>query len=140
MLEYGEVVEINGNTAKVKFTRSSACGKCNACGLSANKQTITVETPNSLNAQVGDEVLVEIDTSVSLKASAIAYIFPLCMLILGIILGSLFLQIVNIQNTDFVLASFGVVFAALGLILLKPVDNIMKKRLTNIYKMIEIKK
>ena len=54
--ETGLVIEIIGDDAKVVFNRTSACGKCKACGMAAGDNQIVVTAQNKVNAKEGDRV------------------------------------------------------------------------------------
>ncbi len=138
MQERGLVVEVVDDVAKIKFMRTSACGNCKACGLRNGKEFVIVSAKNQLNAKVDDAVLVEIDTKLSMLASALAYLIPLFMLILGVIVGGMVVNSFQMSNSDFVLASFGLIFCILGFLLLKVADNIFKQKLKKIYYIKEI--
>jgi sigma-E factor negative regulatory protein RseC len=140
MTEYGEVVDIKGNTAYVKFHRTSACGKCGACGLLSNQNEIVVEMENELNVSAGDYVSVEITMKKALKASAIAYIVPLVMLILGVVFGWLLSGVWGVfPNTDVTMAICGIIFAILSFLLLKVAYPLYNKTVTNVYRMVDRK-
>ncbi len=140
MTEYGEVVDIKGNTAYVKFHRTSACGKCGACGLLSTQNEIVVEMENKLNVAAGDYVSVEIAMKKALKASAIAYVVPLIMLILGVAFGWLLSGVWGVfQNTDVTMALCGIIFAILSFLLLKAAYPLYNKTVTNVYRMVDRK-
>ncbi len=140
MTEYGEVVRIDGGTAFVKFCRSSACGKCKACGMLSGQNEIVVEVPNTQNAGVGDFVSVQITTRKAMKASAIAYVFPLIMLILGFGLGWLLSNVWHIfENTDTLMAICAIIFVLLSFLLLKIASPLYNKTVANVYTMISKK-
>ncbi len=140
MTEYGEVVDIKGNTAYVKFHRTSACGKCGACGLLSTQNEIVVEMENKLNVAAGDYVSVEIAMKKALKASAIAYVVPLIMLILGVAFGWLLSGVWGVfRNTDVTMALCGIIFAILSFLLLKAAYPLYNKTVTNVYRMVDRK-
>ena len=56
MIERGVVSRVEGETADVVFKRSSACGKCQACGRLKDMSEITVDVKNTLRAGPGDRV------------------------------------------------------------------------------------
>ena len=87
MKEAGLVTKIEGNTAYLKFNRTSACARCGACGMIAGQNDITVSVDNTLHAALGERVEVHFTTKNALMSSAIAYIFPLIMLFVGVWLG-----------------------------------------------------
>jgi len=140
MTEYGEVVRIDGGTAFVKFCRSSACGRCKACGMLSGQNEIVVEVPNTQDANVGDFVSVQIMTRKAVKASAIAYVFPLIMLILGVVLGWLLSKVWHIfDNMDSVMAICAIIFVLLSFLLLKIASPLYNKTVKNVYTMLSKK-
>lgn len=140
MTEYGEVVDIRGNTAFVKFKRSAACGRCGACGILSNQNDIVVEMPNELQAQVGELVSVQIKMRKALKASAIAYVFPLIMLFAGVFAGWLLSDVWGVfENADVTMALCAIVFVILSFLLLKIAYPLYNKTVSNVYTMISKK-
>lgn len=88
MRQSGVVVLDKGKTAVVRFQRSDACGRCNACfHLGGTEADIEIENP--LRAQAGDVVLIELHGKSVFTASLIVYGIPLVGLIAGAALGSL---------------------------------------------------
>lgn len=136
--EYGEVVGVIGGVAHVRFTRTSACGRCHACGMLASQNEIVVQVDNSLDAAVGDHVAVSIRIRKALGASAIAYVFPLAMLILGVLFGWLMSSVWGVfANTDMSMALFGLGFVLLSFILLKIAAPLYNKKVSNVYRMVD---
>ena len=141
MSEYGLIVKIEGGTAFVQFMRTSACGKCKACGMMAGQSDIIVEVPNDINARVGQQVEVNIIMRKAIKASVIAYIFPLVMLILGAVLGWLLTDIWAVfSNRDVTMAICALIFAALSFLLLKLAAPLYNKTVKRVYTMVGVKK
>ena len=87
MIERGKVVRVEDGTAYVLFKRSSACGNCKACGMLKDMSEVIVDVPNTEHAQIGDRVTVAFSSGNALGSSAIAYIFPLIFLIIGVFVG-----------------------------------------------------
>ena len=83
----GTVTELNGNNAKVVFTRSKACGDCHACVSFGSDQAET-ELANTLGAKVGDRVSIELHSGSVFTASLIMYGIPLVALLAGVLIGS----------------------------------------------------
>ncbi len=77
MVERGTVVGINGGDVDVMFKRTSACGKCCACGMMVGSDEMTIPLKNTIGATMGDKVIVEFSGKKSLKSSVIVYVFPL---------------------------------------------------------------
>jgi len=140
MNEYGLVVKNENGVASVQFRRSSACGKCKACGMMAGQNEIIVEVPNDINARVGQLVEVNIVMKKAIKASAIAYIFPLFMLVLGAVLGWLLTDIWSVfANRDVTMAICALIFTALSFLLLKLAAPLYNKTVKRVYTMVGVK-
>lgn len=88
MQQSGIVTELNGANAVVRFKRVKACKNCNMCMTIGDNESV-VELSNSLGAEVGDYVSVELHAKSILQASLIAYMFPLVALLIGLGAGSL---------------------------------------------------
>ena len=82
MTNQGVVRAVNGDTLTVEFERHEACGDCHACmhgSMDCAKHTITIKG----KADVGDEIVVEMDESHVMAASATAYMIPFTGFMLG---------------------------------------------------------
>ena len=136
--EYGEVVDVNKGVAHVKFMRTSACGRCQACGMLSSQNEIVVQVDNELNVSVGDRVAVSIGIRKALGASALAYVFPLFMLVLGVLLGWLLSSVWGVfKSPDLTMALFGLGFVLLSFVLLKFAAPLYNKKVTNVYRMVD---
>jgi len=83
MTNKGIVREVNGEMLTVEFERNEACGDCHACmhgSTNCKKHTITLKG----TAQVGDQIVVEMDESHVMAASATAYMIPFTGFMLGL--------------------------------------------------------
>lgn len=112
MLQYGVVTQTNGENATVRFMRTKACVNCGAC-MTIGESEAQVEIPNTLHARVGDSVRVELHEKGLLRAGLLAYILPLCALLLGIALG---IQISNVAGMLIGLGSAVLVYVLLHLL------------------------
>ena len=86
MTNKGIVKEVNGDKLTVVFERHEACGDCHACHMGSTncaKHTITIKG----KADVGDEIVVEMDESHVMAASATAYMIPFAGFMLGLLAG-----------------------------------------------------
>ena len=83
MIRTGRVVAEKDGQIEVCFERPEACAKCGACG--GGKHISQVKIPGS--APVGSMVAVDMPEGQVLKASAVAYVIPLLLLLAGIALG-----------------------------------------------------
>jgi len=137
MNESGLVTKTSGDTAYVLFERTSACSKCGACGMLSGQNDITVTMKNLLNAREGDRVEVQFTTKNALQSSAIAYLFPLLMLFLGVWLGYIIPQDV-FPVKDALAAILGIIFAVAAFLILKLLNPYFKKKFSNVYTMTKI--
>ncbi|MEF9864183.1 MAG: SoxR reducing system RseC family protein [Christensenellaceae bacterium] len=137
MKECGTITKIEGDTAYVLFLRTSACAKCGACGMLAANNNITVTMQNKLHAKIDDKVEVEFTAKNALSSSAIAYIFPLIMMFVGVWLGYVIPQTV-FPVKDVFAAILGIVFAAIAFLVLKLLNPFFKKKFANVYTMMKI--
>lgn len=94
--EQGTVSSVLGELAEVAVDRRGACGRCQAQGRACNAllvtdpdapQTVTVQAENRVGARVGDQVSLTISETAFFKGSAIVYLFPVMMLLIGGLLG-----------------------------------------------------
>lgn len=139
--EYGYVVELRGGDAMIRFMRTSACGRCQACGMLSTQNEIVVSVPNTLGAEQGDRVGVSIRMRKALGASAIAYAFPLVMLILGAFVGWLLSAVWHVfAGVDVTMALCALGFAIIAFPLLRLAAPLYKRQVTNVYDMMEVVK
>ena len=89
MIQVARVVSVDKDIAKVEIQRVSACGdNCGNCKGGCTSTKTFVEVDNSLKAKAGQYVKIEMKTNTFMKVVALSYIFPLIMLITGVILGT----------------------------------------------------
>lgn len=96
MTERGVVSKVKGNKATVRFERRSACDKCHMCAVTKDGMKVEVVIENSLGANEGDFVEVEMGEKYVLTAATIVYVIPLILTGLGIGLGTLINEIAQI--------------------------------------------
>lgn len=129
MLESGTVTQVIGKNAKVLIERREACGSCNACGMmSGNQKNVVIEVKNTLNAQPGDVVEVNFSGRTSLQATAIAYIIPLVMLLIGVFLGYIISEKILHTAAEPTAAITGLIFAVLSFGIVKLFDPMIRKK------------
>ena len=114
----GTVTELNGNKAKVVFTRSKACGDCHACVSFGSNQAET-ELTNTLGAKVGDRVSIELHSGSVFTASLIMYGIPLVALLAGVLIGSFI--------SDLFTAVFGIGAAVIAFLIIRLFEPKFKK-------------
>ena len=88
--ETGQVVGLEERYAVVELEENEACKGCGAralCTPGDSKKKLRVL--NSIEAEVGDGVLLELDHSQQLKMAAMHYGLPLVGFVAGVLLGTL---------------------------------------------------
>ena len=89
MTERGIVTKIKGKRATVTFDRHAACDSCHMCAVTPTGK-VEIRLINTLGAQVGDFVEVQMGEKFVLTAALIVYIIPLVLAGLGLGLGFLY--------------------------------------------------
>ncbi|MBR0566552.1 SoxR reducing system RseC family protein [Azoarcus sp. L1K30] len=108
MQRSGKVLSIGDDGIVVRFERAAACGGCRAekvCGT-ANTTDLVLDG-SGCAARAGDDVTVELDGGLALRALLVTHLLPVMGLLAGMATASL------IHLTDTGIA--GVSFAGLGL-------------------------
>jgi sigma-E factor negative regulatory protein RseC len=136
MKEIGQVVEIAGSNCRVEFIRTSACESCGAC-MRFGEKCMTVTMSNALHAVVGDQVVVEMSAKSVIGAGLWAYIFPLCMLVIGAVAGKTVLPLIGV-NGDIPTAICALAFVGLSFLILRWLNPYFAKRRGFLPLMVEI--
>jgi len=89
--EIGQVLEAEGQFAKIRMNRTGMCAQCGRCGIMAFQPAsdIIVDADNPVGARAGDSVRLEMESRYYLTAAFIVYVFPLLLGGLGYLLGAL---------------------------------------------------
>jgi len=120
MTNKGIVKEVNGEILTVVFERHEACGDCHACmhgSMDCAKHTITLKG----KADVGDEIVVEMDESHIMAASATAYMIPFAGFMIGL-LASYALGV-----SELMMALCAVAGTAAAYLLMRVLDPVLSK-------------
>ena len=125
MEQQGYIIEVvDRKTAKLKMQRHSACASCGKCATTSEKKDIIVEVDNTIGAQVGDKVKVNMETVNVLKAAAIVYIVPLVALLVGTIGTYFVLDLLKINtNIETISGAIGLVSMLISFLILKMNDK-----------------
>ena len=118
MLRTGKVVAAENGELEVCFERPEACAHCGACG--GQKTETLVKIPGSV--PVGRWIDVDMPEGQVLKASLLAYVIPLVMLLGGLALGSVLFE----QEVWW--AVTGIVCMCLSWLVLRLIDKNMRNR------------
>ncbi len=81
----GVVTAVSDDVIEITFCRPSDCEKCHACIGGEKQHVIRVKG----QANIGDQAVVSLPESSIVKASALAYLFPVAGLFAGMLLGTL---------------------------------------------------
>lgn len=128
MDQIGYVVYSDNDTAVLDVRRVTACGdKCGTCGSGCNVPATRIKVKNVLGVKLGDFVEVRMKTSAVLKSAFIAYIIPLVMLLIGILLGMNISKGLGMSSYESIGFLTGLIFLAISFIILRYMDNKMKK-------------
>ena len=118
MLRTGKVVAADGGELEVCFERPEACAHCGQCG--GQKEKTLVKFPGDV--PVGRWIDVDMPEGQVLKASVLAYVLPLVMLLGGLALGSL------LFSQEALWAVTGVLCMGLAWLILRLIEKRMKKK------------
>ena len=118
MLRSGKVVAAENGVLEVCFERPEACAHCGACA--GQKEETLVKIPGS--APVGRWIDVDMPEGQVLKASMLAYVMPLLLLLGGIALGSVLFK------QEVLWAVTGIVFMGVSWLALRLIEKRMKQR------------
>ena len=118
MLRTGKVVAASGGELEVCFERPEACAHCGAC--TGQKEKTLVKLPGDV--PVGRWIDVDMPEGQVLKASVLAYVLPLVMLLGGLALGSL------LFSQEALWAVTGILCMGLAWLILRLIEKRMKKK------------
>ena len=130
MLRTGRVVSAKNGELEVCFQRPEACAHCTAaCGGQAHETLVTIPG----DVPVGRWIDVDMPEGQVLKASMLAYVMPLLMLLGGLALGSVLFE------KEIFWALTGVVCMGASWLILRLIEKRMKQksvwqpRVVNVY-------
>ena len=121
MTNKGIVKEVNGEMLTVEFERHEACGDCHACmhgSTDCAKHTVKLRG----KANVGDRVVVEMDNSQVMAASAAAYLIPFAGLAAGLTLGYVLGGAITAINSELLMALTGIGGTAVAYLIMRALD------------------
>ena len=95
MLDQGRVMKIENNLAWVEFTSNSGCSRCGACVRGASGKMMN-QAENTIGAQVGELVEVDISPQVMTLFPLIAFGVPIGLFFIGLVLGSLISEFASV--------------------------------------------
>ena len=126
MTKEGLVLENNNGNLKIKVDRNSACGSCAASASCAERKTTIIEVFSADNINKGDKVILESDADEISKISALVYIIPAILVMLGAILPSMLLKNTG-YDTNLISLGSVILMLALSILYIKRLDKGSKK-------------
>jgi len=117
--EQGLVIEVVGNSARIKVGRHSDCKNCGAC---PGSESLILEANNEIGAKPGQRIILEIKETNVLRAAFIVFILPLIALFIGVMLGGIIGQYIGVNKFMFQVIG-GVVIFALSIVVVKYFDK-----------------
>ena len=118
MLRTGRVASAKDGVLEVCFERPEMCAHCNGCAGQPHESLVKIPG----DVPVGRRIDVDMPEGQVLKASVLAYVLPLLMLMLGLWVGSLLFE----KEAFWALTGIGCML--LSWFLLRWVDGAVKKR------------
>jgi sigma-E factor negative regulatory protein RseC len=86
----GTIADVGDDHLKVRIMNVSACAACHAKGVCSiadmKEKIIEVKRHNGENYSVGDHVRVTLGKSLGARAVVLAYIVPLCILVVSLVI------------------------------------------------------
>lgn len=126
MRKTGTVVSVRGDMIEVRFERPEACAKCGACG--EGRKTCTTLTLRA-QAQVGDEVVVELPEGRVAQASMLAYTVPLFFLVAGLLVAGPVQRALGLSiPQDLFAVALGLLGLCVSLLILRAVEPRIRRR------------
>ena len=126
MTNKGIVTQVEGDTLTIVFERHEACGDCHACMHGSSdcaKHTVKLKG----KADVGDEVVVEMDDSRVMAASAAAYLVPFAGMIIGLALGWQLGLVITAINRELLAALCAIIGTAIAYCVMRILDPKLAK-------------
>lgn len=118
MIRTGKVVSALDGQVEVCFHRPEACDHCSGCAGQKHKTLVTMKG----DAPLGSTVDVEMPARQVFKASVLAYVVPMALLIAGIFLGMTLLQ------SEAAAAGIGIGCMVLGWLFLHLIEKHLQKK------------
>lgn len=89
------IMQLEGQYALVQSNQATGCEQCRGKGCGASKlsrlfcsKPRRFKAENSINARIGDEVVIAVAEGAVLRGTGVVYLLPLFLLVTGAMLGS----------------------------------------------------
>lgn len=118
----GVVIETNGESARVRCSIHSDCENCGVC---PGSNAMIIDVTDQVGAEVGQQVVIESQTTNTLLAAFMIYMLPLLAIALGIWLGYYLSFRLTISATLLMVLG-GVIFGILAIFMIRRLDQSMQ--------------
>ena len=129
--EFGIVTRISDpGMAVVATVRSGACESCTAKGMCqtlGGGSEAEVNAVNSVNAQVGDRIVISFQTRSLISAMFLLYVFPILWLLAGAVIGHNYADTFG-MNPSALSAIIGFLFFFMAIYFVRTKGNQLAKR------------
>ncbi len=135
MKHWGTVIQVKNTMARVLIDRKTSCSNCNGCIMGKENKNLEIEAINTVNAEIGQLVEVDIEENNFLLAILIAYGIPFIALMGGILIATLILNNLNLNiNIEIAAALNGFLLMGLTYLIIRRKEDDLKhsKRYTPI--------
>ncbi len=134
MTKEGLVLDNNNGNLKIKVDRNGACGSCAANGSCAERKSTVVEIFSADNINKGDKVILESDADEITKISALVYIIPVVLVMIGILAPTYLLKGSGYDTNLISLISVAVMLLVSVLFIKKLDKGVKKEKLMKVRK------
>lgn len=125
MEEKGRIRSIKGDIAEIAFIKKSGCGgNCSSCKTPCSRDMVYVDVKNTLNAKVGDEVIITVTDSAFKSMTFWAYVVPTIMTLIGLFGGVAFFKYLNLKDYEL----YGAITAFVFLVLAYLISSKLNKK------------
>ena len=126
MTKEGLVLENNNGNLKIKVDRNAACGSCAASGSCAERKTTIIEIFSADDINKGDKVILESDADEISKISALVYVVPVILVMIGALAPSFLLKNSG-YDTNLISLGSVILMLVLSVLYIKRLDKGAKK-------------
>lgn len=126
MTKEGLVLENNNGNLKIKVDRNAACGSCAASGSCAERKTTIIEIFSADDINKGDKVILESDADEVSKISALVYVVPVILVMIGALVPSFLLKNSG-YDTNLISLGSVILMLVLSVLYIKRLDKGAKK-------------
>ncbi|MBF0345745.1 MAG: SoxR reducing system RseC family protein [Nitrospirae bacterium] len=132
MEETAIVKDVSGITATVAVEKTTACAHCQSSKVcDSTPESSLIEAINTVNARIGQKVIIEMKTYTYLKGALVVYAIPAIALLLGAILGKHVLSAMDMfgsMKVDAVSAISGFTAFVVSLVVVKLISSNLEKK------------